>query len=255
MKRWLIFGGGAVGLVALAIVALVVIQMLRSDDPNLATEAPAIKTPVPGATSTASTSGASSATGATGSDPSSSDASLPAGVHQFVIDPSQSSAKYVVEETLRGLDSNAVGTTSAISGSIYLTEAGLYTDLPSKFTVQLSTLKSDESLRDNFIKQNTLQTSKYPDAVFTVEGVDGFPASYTANQQVQWTLNGTLSVHGVDKSVTWTVLARQAGDTLTATADTDIKFTDFGMNPPNVQIAKAKDAIHLQIVMVAKEPA
>ena len=127
--------------------------------------------------------------------------------------------------------------------------------MPSKFTVDLSTLKSDESLRDNFIKRNTLETSKYPDAVFTVESVDGFPSSYTENQQVQLTLNGTLSVHGVDKPVTWTVLARQSGDTLTATADTDIKFTDFGMSPPNVQIARAKDGIHLQVVLVAREPA
>ncbi len=260
MKRWLKFAVAAVVVVAIAIVAVVVIQLLRSDNPNLATEAPLISTPSsgPSPTVSASTSGASGASGpsgATASDAASSSASLPAGVHQFVIDPSQSSAKYVVEETLRGLDSTAVGTTSAISGSIYLTDSGLYKDLPSKFTVDLSTLKSDESLRDNFIKQNTLQTSKYPDAVFTVESVDGFPSSYAENQQVQLTLNGTLSVHGVDKPVAWTVLARQAGDTLTATADTDIKFSDFGMSPPNVQIAKAKDGIHLQIVLVAKTPA
>ena len=50
MKRWLIFGGGAIGLVAVAIVALIVIQLLRSDDPKLATEAPRIDTPVAGAT-------------------------------------------------------------------------------------------------------------------------------------------------------------------------------------------------------------
>ena len=120
MKRWFKFGVAAVALVAVAVVALVVIQLLRSDNPNLATEAPAINTPVPGAGPTASAlaSGASGTTGTTGSDAGSSSPSLPAGVHQFVIDPSQSSAKYVVQETLRGLDSTAVGTTSAISGSI-----------------------------------------------------------------------------------------------------------------------------------------
>ncbi|HEX5369557.1 MAG TPA: YceI family protein [Dehalococcoidia bacterium] len=255
MKRWLIFGGGAIGLVAVAIVAVVVIQLLRSDDPNLATSAPLIDV-----TASSDPSGASGAaagpSGSTGSDAgASSSESLPAGVHHFVIDPSQSQAKFVVEETLRGLDSNAVGTTAAINGGIYLTDKGLYKDLPSKFTIDLGTLKTDESMRDRFIKQNTLQTSKYPDAVFTIESVDGFPAGYTQNEQIQLTLNGTLSVHGVDKPVTWTVLARQAGDTLTATADTDINFTDFGMSPPNVQIAKAKNAIHLQVVMVAKEPA
>lgn len=257
MKRWLMIGGGAIALIGIAIVALVVIQLLRSDNPNLATEAPLINTPVSGASPTASaaSSGASGATGTTGSDASASPGALPSGVRHFAIVAAESSAKYVVEETLRGLDSNAVGTTSAIKGDIYLKPDGLYKDLPSKFTVDLSTLKSDESLRDNFIKQNTLQTSRFPNAEFTIEDVTGFPTNYTENEQVQLTLSGTFKVHGVEKQVTWSVLARQAGDTLTATADTDIKFSDFGMSPPNVQIAKAKESIHLQVVLVAREGA
>ena len=43
-KRILMFGGGAIALVAIALVAIVAIQLLRSDDPDLATEAPQITT-------------------------------------------------------------------------------------------------------------------------------------------------------------------------------------------------------------------
>jgi hypothetical protein len=53
--------------------------------------------------------------------------------------------------------------------------------------------------------------------------------------------------------VTWTVRARQACNQLTATADTDIRFDDFGMAPPNVQIAQAEDDIHIQVILIARE--
>jgi polyisoprenoid-binding protein YceI len=239
-RRILIFGGGAIALVAVAIVAVIVVQLLRSDDPNLATEAPQITPGVTTSSNTPSTGG--------GSNANSSDA-----VRKFVIVPAESSAKYVVQETLRGLESTAVGTTSVIAGEIYLTPDGLSDDGASKFQVDLSTLKSDESMRDNFIKQNTLQTNRYQFAEFTIEEVTGFPESYTENTQVELTLSGTMKIHNVEKDVSWKVLARQAGDTLTATADTDISFTDFGMSPPNVQIARAKDGIHIQVVLVARE--
>ena len=167
--------------------------------------------------------------------------------------PAESSAKYVVEETLRGLVTNAVGTTNAISGEIYLTSTGLASGQTSQFKVDLSTLKSDESMRDNFIRQNTLQTSRFQFAEFTVKSLSGFPANYVENTQVEMTLTGTLKIKDVQKDVEWKVLARQSGNTLTATADTDILFRDFNMSPPSVPVATAKDAIHIQIVLVARE--
>ncbi len=240
-KRILMLGGGAIALVAIAIVAVVAIQLLRSDDPNLATEAPQI-----------TTEASPAAGGSTGADGGPA-AALPGGTRKFVIVPAESSAKYVVEETLRGLVTNAVGTTNAISGEIYLSPNGLATGQTSQFRVDLSTLKSDESMRDNFIRQNTLQTNRYQYAEFTVRSLSGFPTDYAANTQVEMTLTGTLKIRDIEKDVEWKVLARQSGNTLTATADTDILFRDFNMTPPSVPIATAKEGIHIQVVLVARE--
>src|SRR5688572_3508820 len=240
-KRILMFGGGAIVLVAIALVAVVAIQLLRSDDPNLATEAPQI-----------TTEASPTASGSTGADGGPA-AALPGGTRKFVIVPAESCAKYVVEETLRGLVTNAVGTTNAISGEIYLTPTGLASGQTSQFRVDLSTLKSDESMRDNFIRQNTLQTNRFQFAEFTVKSLTGFPADYAANTQVEMTLTGTLKIRNIEKDVEWKVLARQSGNTLTATADTDILFRDFGMTPPSVPVATAKEGIHIQVVLVARE--
>jgi polyisoprenoid-binding protein YceI len=234
MNRLLVFVFVAVAAV-IAVVAVVVVAAVwlwRSDDPDLATQAPAIPTTT-----------------------SEVAADAPAGVRKFVIEPAESSAKYVVEETLRGLNSNTVGTTSAITGEIHLTREGLHKEAASRFVVDLSTLKSDEGMRDNYIKQNTLQTARFPNAEFVIESIEGFPGNYTENSEVQLTLRGTLTLKSVAKPVAWTVLARQSGNTLTATADTDIKFTEFDMTPPSVPLATARDGIHLQVVLVAREPA
>jgi polyisoprenoid-binding protein YceI len=248
MKKPLVIVGGIAGVVVLAAVALVAIQLLRSDDPNLATEAPQL------ATTTAGTSGAAGSPGATAEATSGSgDADPPTGARHFVIDPAQSEAKYVVRESLRGLKTNAVGTTKAVEGDVYLTSEGLSDATESSFRVDLSTLKSDENMRDNYIKRNTLQTDQFQYATFTIDNVTGFPADYVEDTEVEMTLSGTLTIRDVSKPVTWAVKARQAGDALSAVADLTIKFKDFGMSPPNVTIAQAEDDIQLQVVPVAQE--
>jgi len=239
MKRPVIIAGGAVLFVAVAIAAVVIIWTLRSDDPNLLTEAPAIPTATSGGADVAPTTAAST--------------SLPAGVRRFVVASGESSAKYVVEETLRGLSATAVGTTTDVTGEIYLSKDGLYKDLPSKFKVDLRTLKTDESQRDNYIRQNVLRTGQFPFAEFVVESVSGFPAGYAEGTEISLTLNGTMTVKGQAKPVTFTVKARQAGNTLTATADTQFNMTDFGIEPPEVVLAKAKNGVTLQVVLIARE--
>ena len=86
MRKILLGLARLVSLGVLAFVALIVVFLIRSDDPDLATEAPLISsgtagTPIPAPT-----------------------VDLPAGVRRFVIDPAASNAKYVVKETLRLID-------------------------------------------------------------------------------------------------------------------------------------------------------
>jgi polyisoprenoid-binding protein YceI len=237
----------AAALVALAVVgvvALVVVTMIRSDDPNLRTEAPQIPTATPGSSS-ASTTGIAT--------PSAASATLPAGVLHFVIQQTGSEVKYVVRETLRGVvGANAVGTTSAITGDLYLTTQGLASGLPSKFSVDLRQLRTDESMRDNYVRQNVLQTSRYPMAEFVAESLTGFPASYVEGQEASMTLSGTLTIHGVSKKADWTVKARRAGDTLTGIADIRFNMSEYGIRPPSVPVAQAEDGVQLQVTITAK---
>jgi polyisoprenoid-binding protein YceI len=231
---------GVVALAVLGVVALVAITLLRDDDPDLKTEAPSIPAADGGATPAASTPVAS--------------ATPTAGVFRFVVDQSGSEVKYVVREKLARLpvSSDAVGTTKTITGEINLTPQGLAPGTQSKFSVDLRTLRTDESLRDRFVRDNVLQTGRFPNADFVVESISGFPAGYVEGQEVSLTMRGTLTVKGVSKPVEWTVKARRAGDTLSAIADTDFMMSDFGITPPRVPTATSEDGVHLQITLLAK---
>jgi polyisoprenoid-binding protein YceI len=219
------------------VLTVVVVQLLRSDEADLKTSAPEIPTQA-----------ASSPVSGTGGQAP--------GVFRFVVDPAASKVTYVVREKLAALpvESDAVGTTSQISGEIHLTREGLAAGETSAFRVDLRTLRSDESRRDNYITTNTLRANQFPFAEFVVESVSGWPANYVDGTEVSLDLTGNLTIRGVTKPVTWQVKARRQGGVLTAIADTTIKMSDFGITPPDVGIAKAQDSVRLQLELLARDP-
>jgi polyisoprenoid-binding protein YceI len=231
-RRLVYIASGVVVLAVLAVVAVVAVTLFRSDDPDLATEAPPIPTAASGSRLTS--------------------VSAPGGLMHFVIEQG-SKAKYVAREQLSVLPvpSNAVGETSAVTGDLYLTKEGLSPSQKSGFKVDLRTLRSDEALRDR-AAAGALASDRFPFAQFTIDTVNGFPASYSENKQVELTLNGMLTLRETTKPVTWKAFARQSGEFLTAIADTDIKMTDFGISPPVASVARVEDPLHLQITLIAK---
>jgi len=168
----------------------------------------------------------------------------------FQIVPQQSEARYRAREQLlgRSLPNDAVGRTQAIEGQIALTADGKIDSQRSRFTVDLTTLRSDETRRDNYIKQNTLEVAKYPTADFQPTEVQGLPWPLPTNGQASFQLVGNLTVHGVTKPVTWNVQASFDGTRITGTAITQVTFQDFAMTPPRVPIVLSlEDTITLEL--------
>ena len=256
MKRLLIIFALGVVLVAGAIGAVVAIQLFRDDDPELLTSAPAIPTPY--ATAAVSTVVATTGTTpapAASATPTASPTSAPAAANvlRFTIDTG-SSAKYVVREKLAQLpvSTDAVGTTTDITGDIFLTNNGLATGQTSSFKVDLRTLKTDEALRDRFVRDMTLRTGQFPFAEFIVTSITPFPANYVEGTEVSLNITGNMTIHGVTKPLTFATKARRAGGSLTGIADVDFKMSDFNITPPDVRLAKSEDGVHLQVVVVAR---
>ena len=234
MRKLIIIGAAAFVLLVVVAVAGLIFWLSRSDEVDLVTEAPAIT----------STPGQAAPTGAAATD----------GTLHFVVVPEESEATYVAREKLASLplSSNAVGKTQAVSGDIFLTTQGLASEQPSAFRVDLGTLASDESRRDNYIKQNTLETDTFPFAEFVIEEVQGFPVDYTEGTEVPLTLTGRMTIRETELPLTFEVKVRQSGDTLTAVADTRFNMTDFGLDPPQLAFVNVEDGVQLQVVLVAR---
>lgn len=206
---------------------------------------------------TAATTPASSPTAATPAPAAPSPTATTASVSQstgdavvFQLVPAESEARYRAREQLlgRSLPNDAVGRTNAVEGQIVFNSDGTIDSERSRFTVDLRTLQSDETRRDNYIKQNTLEVDRYPNAEFQPTTATGLPWPLPSNGQLQFQLEGNLTVHGVTKPVTWNVQATVEGQRITGTATTQVTFEDFGMTPPRVPVVLSlEDTITLEL--------
>lgn len=171
---------------------------------------------------------------------------------KLVVVPEKSKANYRVTEQLVGLSlpDDAVGSTSAISGMIVGKTDGSVDSSQSKFVVDLRTLKSDQSLRDNFIQRTPLQTSQYPYATFVPTSGSGFPTAVPPSGQGSFKLTGNLTIRDVTKEVTWdTTCQLQNGQTEgTCHATTSFTFEYFNLNQPRVgRVLSIVDKITLEV--------
>jgi polyisoprenoid-binding protein YceI len=159
-------------------------------------------------------------------------------------------ARFKVREQLAGhnLPNDAVGATNAVSGNIDIGADGVLVPGASKITVDMTSLKTDESRRDNFIRRNTLDTAQYPTAVFVPTAIKGLPSPLPSAGDVPFELTGDLTIHGVTKPITWQATGRIAGQDLTGTASTKTTFEVFGMTPPRAAVVlSVEDNITLEI--------
>lgn len=178
--------------------------------------------------------------------------SVPAGQGQsrWTLASETSEARYRVHEQLanRPLPNDAVGVTKAISGQIVLDGNGRLVANQSKLTIDLRELKSDSDRRDNFIRRNTLETEKFPQAEFVPRQVKGLPSPLPTSGEHSFELVGDLTLHGVTKPVTWQAKAQVNDRELIGSAHTAVKFGDFGMTQPRVAVVlSVEDNIRLEI--------
>jgi polyisoprenoid-binding protein YceI len=168
----------------------------------------------------------------------------------YEVIPEKSKANYRITEQLAGNDlpNDAVGETTGISGSINLMPDGSIDKANSKITVDLSALKSDRSMRDNFVKRNVLQTDQYPQAVFVPTEIKGLPAPLPQSGSVTFQVVGDLTIRDVTKPVTWEVTGEIVNGEATGKATTNFKFSDFNLTQPKVPVVLSlEDNIILEV--------
>ena len=110
-------------------------------------------------------------------------------------------ARYKVREQLAGISfpSDAVGTTTAVTGVIVVNPDGSLDAKQSRISVDLRELKSDQELRDGYVQKQTLETDRFPTLQFVPTRAEGLPKPLPAAMQAQagFRLIGDMTLHGV----------------------------------------------------------
>ncbi len=193
----------------------------------------------PAAATTASTATiAPAATSAGGATATPASANVPAGSIVYNIEADKSTAQYRVREQLAGINfpTDAIGKTGQITGSIAVKSDGSIISANSGFTVDLSTLASDKSMRDNFLRRAVLQTDQYKNATFVPKQVTGLPSPLPTSGQVNFKITGDMTIRNVTKPVTWDVTGSIQNGTATGVATTSFTFEDFSLTQPQVAV-------------------
>jgi len=167
-----------------------------------------------------------------------------------------SKATVSVREQLVGvnLPSDAVLVAKGATGSFAIKDDGTFSS-DSKITFDLTTLASDNRDRDNFVKNDTIQTRQFPKAEFVPTKTSGLTLPLSAGGEFTFKLTGQMTLHGKTKEVTFDVVAKRSGNELTATATAlpTWKFADFGMTAPSVpfRVVSVVDEIRVVVDLVA----
>ena len=189
----------------------------------------------------------------------------PPGTRTFVIDSEQTIASYIVDEEFLpdalskyGISigrTDTVGSTPVVEGSLELNLDDLTAPIgENMFRVDLSQLVSDQSLRDQWLKENGPQFSKYPEAKFTAASVSGAPTKYTEGEEVSFSLSGDLTIREITQPATFDVTASLDGANLVGSASAELRMTDFGIDPPDfANTLRVADAFRVRIDFVATE--
>lgn len=160
---------------------------------------------------------------------------------------SGSQAGYRVPEVLNGLSTEAVGRTTDVTGS--LTIAGTEVRAAT-FTVDLTTVASDESRRDGQFRDRIMDVADHPDATFALTAPIALGAVPEVGGRVSVEATGNLTLRGVTKPVTFTLEAERTATGFKTAGSIPLVFSDFGIPNPSAGPAQVGDEGELEFLLV-----
>jgi polyisoprenoid-binding protein YceI len=145
---------------------------------------------------------------------------------------------YRVKEVLFGQSNEAVGRTGAVTGTVTV---GGTTVRTATFTVDMTTVASDQDRRDAQFDGRVMETATYPTATFTLTqplSLGSIPAD-GATRSVR--ARGNLTLHGVTRAVVFTLTARHTGSAVQVAGSIPVTFADWGIPNPSFGPVSTED--------------
>lgn len=146
----------------------------------------------------------------------------------------------------------AVARTSKVTGSVEVATVGsTYKVSAIDFVADLSTLVSQDRYatfqtyqRDFFIRTIYLETDQYPKAEFRASAVEVTASLAPGPATVD--ISGSLTVHGVTKSVATHPQVQLLGNQIEVAGSISVDMRDYNIGPPDISFTKAEPGVLIE---------
>ena len=154
-------------------------------------------------------------------------------------------------ETVEGVTSEIIGEFTLELSECDQSDSCLYiTNLLIR--VDISTLKSNNSIRDSAIKSQWLESKLFPEAVFKIDEL--VIPNKNFDSKVEDTIVGKLSIREIELDSAFSITASLVGDEIRIEGFTEIDTTWFGFDAPTKFNAwEVLNPIGLTVDLVAKQ--
>ena len=145
---------------------------------------------------------------------------------------------YRVKEILFGQDTEGVGRTSAVTGSLVIANNEVTS---AEFSVDMTSLKSDSSRRDRQVNDRILDTATYPTATFALNEPVALTPEALAGSDLTVNTTGTLTLRGVTKDIPVTLVARLVDNVIEVNGTIKIVFAEWQIPDPSISAIVVED--------------
>lgn len=120
--------------------------------------------------------------------------------------------------------------------------------------VDLASFDTGKKKRNKHMRENHLETEKYPRAWFRAGTVlSSSAANLAAGQEATLIVQGTLDLHGVKKDMDCALTVGLAADgSMTVTGSFPVLLSDYAIERPKFLVMKLADEQHVEINLVAR---
>lgn len=148
---------------------------------------------------------------------------------------------YRVPEVLGGVDTEGVGRTNQVDGSITIEGT---TVTAAEFVVDVASIRSDQSRRDAQFSGRIMDTATYPTASFVLTEPIELGAIPADGEQITVTATGELTLRGTTRPVTFELTAEYTNGRIGVFGTINVVFADYGIpDPSNAFVSTGDDGL------------
>jgi polyisoprenoid-binding protein YceI len=172
----------------------------------------------------------------------------------FRIAQEESEARFKIDETLAGNDIVVVGATNQVAGDVVIDFGNPSSSQIGAIRVNVRTLRTDNSFRDDAIRGRVLQSSRaeFEFSDFVATDLIGLPSAIAVGDTVTFQIVGDLTVRGETRSITFETTVNVIDENrLEGLAVTVFPYRDFNLSipqPPNVSFIGDDVTLELEFV-------